>query len=396
MHPNVLVIAVDGLRASALGAYGNTTFPTPALDRLAAESLLVEWCYAPSPDVHDVYGTLWNSRHPGKGANTQSLARMFGQAGYTTKFVTDDASLAALAAAADFNEITQVEGEHSLRTLKQPDAAETEMARTFLAGMDRLSTSAGDQPRLLWLHTRGMYGAWDAPVELQLSLLDEEDVAPITSANPPDFVVGDKDDPDLAFRYACAYAAQVMLLDECVGNVLETLASAEGAWIVSLVGIRGFPLGEHGRIGGTDARMYGEQLHVPWSVRLPDQRGRLARVGALASHGDLLPTLAETTGSAGGIDPRSIGGHSVARFATSGRASLRHNIISASASARSIRTASWCLREDVAGGGRDHASNGVATVSELFVRPDDRWEANDVAKLCPDVVEELRNQFGSC
>jgi hypothetical protein len=50
----------------------------------------------------------------------------------------------------------------------------------------------------------------------------------------------------------------------------------------------------------------------------------------------------------------------------------------------------------VAGGGRDHASNGVATVSELFVRPDDRWEANDVAKLCPDVVEELRNQFGSC
>jgi hypothetical protein len=26
---------------------------------------------------------------------------------------------------------------------------------------------------------------------------------------------------------------------------------------------------------------------------------------------------------------------------------------------------------------------------ELYVRPDDRWEANDVAKLCPDVVEML-------
>lgn len=26
---------------------------------------------------------------------------------------------------------------------------------------------------------------------------------------------------------------------------------------------------------------------------------------------------------------------------------------------------------------------------ELYVRPDDRWEANDVAALCPDVVESL-------
>ncbi len=30
-----LVIVVDGLRASALGTYGNTTFPTPNFDSLA-------------------------------------------------------------------------------------------------------------------------------------------------------------------------------------------------------------------------------------------------------------------------------------------------------------------------------------------------------------------------
>jgi arylsulfatase A-like enzyme len=395
MHPNVLVIAVDGLRASALGAYGNATFPTPALDRLAAESLLVEWCYSPSADLHDVYRALWNSNNPDGDSTADSLPRMLGQAGYTTKLVTDDISLAALAAATAFNEIVQVgRGQHSPPARKQPDTTKAEMAGTFAAAMDQLTASAGDAPQLLWLHTRGMYGAWDAPVDLQGTLLDEADAPPIDLTSPPDIIVSDKDDPDLAFRYACAYAAQVMVLDECVTNVLEALASKEGAWIVSLVGTRGFSLGEHSRIGGVDARMYGEQLHVPWMVRLPDLRGRLTRVAALASHCDLPPTLADFVGL--DVDDGPHHGHSAAQLAASRRVSLRDSLISASASARSIRTASWCLREDGTGGVSDSASNRVMTASELFVRPDDRWEANDVAKLCPDVVEELRARFGSC
>jgi hypothetical protein len=30
---------------------------------------------------------------------------------------------------------------------------------------------------------------------------------------------------------------------------------------------------------------------------------------------------------------------------------------------------------------------------ELYVRPDDRWEANDVATLCPEVVQEMSQWF---
>jgi hypothetical protein len=53
------------------------------------------------------------------------------------------------------------------------------------------------------------------------------------------------------------------------------------------------------------------------------------------------------------------------------------------------------LREDIAEAGRLGTANETAAASELYVRPDDRWEANDVAKLCPDVVEELRDSLGS-
>ena len=34
-------------------------------------------------------------------------------------------------------------------------------------------------------------------------------------------------------------------------------------------------------------------------------------------------------------------------------------------------------------------ADSALAVDELYVRPDDHWEANDVAKLCADVVDTL-------
>src|SRR6187399_1377417 len=60
---NILVVVVDGLRASALGAYGNTSFPTPALDRFAAQSMLFDACFAPTAELNEIYHALWQSQH---------------------------------------------------------------------------------------------------------------------------------------------------------------------------------------------------------------------------------------------------------------------------------------------------------------------------------------------
>src|SRR6478736_5724691 len=105
MPVNVLVIVVDGLRASALGAYGNTSYPTPALDRFAAESLLLDWCYAPSPDLADIYHTLWHSRQSARSHSESSLARVFSESGFATTLIADDDSLSRQASAQDFDEI---------------------------------------------------------------------------------------------------------------------------------------------------------------------------------------------------------------------------------------------------------------------------------------------------
>ena len=53
-----IVIAIDGLRASALGVYGQTAYETTAFDALTAESRTYEWVYARTPDPRDFYAAL--------------------------------------------------------------------------------------------------------------------------------------------------------------------------------------------------------------------------------------------------------------------------------------------------------------------------------------------------
>jgi arylsulfatase A-like enzyme len=234
-----------------------------------------------------------------------------------------------------------------------------------------------------------MYGPWDAPLDMQRSLRDEGDPPPVESGMPPDLIIRDADDPDAVFQYSCAYAAQVMVLDECWRALMAAVDSnrSEGSWLVVLIGARGYPLGEHGRIGGVDPRLYCEQLHVPWLIRFPDGLGRLARSSALTSHFDLWPTIAaclDETRPATSVD-----GMSILKLARSSRTQWRDSMLSVSDSSRCIRTADWCLRQDLPFGEKLAESSTDHTCGELFVRPDDRWEANDVAKLCPDAVESL-------
>jgi arylsulfatase A-like enzyme len=188
-----------------------------------------------------------------------------------------------------------------------------------------------------------------------------------------------------------------MVLDDCVENLLSAINTAAGnEWLVTLLGARGFPLGEHGRMGGVDQRTHVEQLQVPWLVRFPNMVGRLSRVDALTSHHDLPPTLFDHVDGASRVVQSEFGGRSVVPLASSVRATWRDTILSSSVSSRSIRTAAWCLREDVGQVDAAGGSQEPSSPAELYVRPDDRWEANDVAKLCPEVVEELLLALPTC
>lgn len=358
-EPNILVIAVDGLRASALGPYGNTSFATPALDELAAASLVCDWCFGESVDMPTICRCQWQS--------DARLIESLTQRGYEATLITDDAAVADFNGAGDFQDRVVLPVAEATRA---DDATDTAIGRVFAAASETLENAAS-RPRMIWLHSRGMYGPWDAPLELQEELLarDEGDPPPDDVIQPPDLWLDESSDPDAAFRWSCAYAAQMMALDACLTGLLRTIGEKDGQqWLVVLMGLRGFPLGEHGRIGGVDSRLYAEQLQVPLLWRLPRGRTKLSRSQQLVSLADVpAAMLSSIEGGFQTIERDAV--HSLGP-----------------ASERAIRTAEWSLRCEPASG---ESVSAEETQCQLFVRPDDRWEANDVAGLCPDVVESL-------
>jgi hypothetical protein len=167
---NIICISVDGLRASALGAYGNTWHPTPALDALASQSRLTDWMFIDRPTLEGFFNAVWNR-------DGESLVERLRDAGIQCALTTDDAAIAELAETAGFGEVRHLE---FASRENAASVADTELAQLFAVAIDQLAawgelaSSAEDSPprRLLWLHARGYRGAWDAPMPFRESLLD--------------------------------------------------------------------------------------------------------------------------------------------------------------------------------------------------------------------------------
>jgi hypothetical protein len=94
---------------------------------------------------------------------------------------------------------------------------------------------------------------------------------------------------------------------------------------------------------------------------------------------DLHATLAEWLQLAG--DDSATMTHSLQHLAAGEMTPGRQIAVAKSAAERAIRTPAWLLRES-------QSSDGFPR-SELFAKPDDRWEANEVASHCREVVELL-------
>lgn len=346
--PHTIVLAVDGLRASALGAYGNCAYETPAIDSLAVESRVWDRCYADTHDPAVLYGQLGDYL-PERGA----------------LLVSDCTSVFELEFAERFESTKQIR-------LATPSACAASIGETvaaanwagFAEAVAAWREGQADTRLFAWLHTRGMYGPWDAPHELAESLSDEDDPDWEPSVEPPDARYDDPSSADACearFAAACRYAAQIITLDACIEGFLDVIHGLfEGESLrIILLGLRGFPLGEHGRVGGADTRLFSEQQQTPLVAQAIEPDNRFTRLGwpttlSQAIGRELRESAEKPTSDA-------------ELFSTSGD--------------RCLHSEAWMLR--VPGKNADDA--------ELYVKPDDRWEQNDVASLMPAMAEELQS-----
>ncbi len=146
-----------------------------------------------------------------------SLIERAAKAGWHTALLTDDRQVAELPEAAAF-------GQRTLLESGEPGEAAGEIEETAAA---HFVAEAGAwlhearQPFFLWLHTRGLFGAWDAPYALRAQYADEEDPPPPAWLAPEWRQLSEEIDPDVLLGLVHAYAGQVSLWDACLGTWLD-------------------------------------------------------------------------------------------------------------------------------------------------------------------------------
>jgi arylsulfatase A-like enzyme len=363
-----------------VGAYGNSWIRTRRLDRLACESFVFDQAFASSTLVEELYRDYWFGGSlpdmAGGSSFGSSLPQVLSASGMHTALVSDDERVASLAAAAHFSERVAIESPAQGSTAV--DAAGTQMAQLFATASRWLETAP--RPFCLWVHTRGMSADWDAPLEFRDRFAGEEDPEPPRFVTPPDRVLSADYDPDELLGIVHAYAGQVSLLDQCLGDFLDAIEDGElaSASQLALLSARGFPLGEHQRVGPCDEPLYNELVQIPWLMRFPDGLGQLCRSQALVLSRDLPGTLLDWLG----IDPGLLGSGratSLLDVVRGQRELLRDRAMLVSRHDRAIRTPGWYLRWPASG------------PPELYAKPSDRWEVNEVAKLLPEVTAGLQD-----
>jgi len=263
---SAIVLAIDRLGAGWLGPYGNTWLETPNFNRLAAQSVLCETVLADSPDLATACRGYWTGRHAMETGDAVAsyLGELATAAGAASVLLTDDASVLSNPLGGGFAERRMVPVSPVERS-----ADEIEQTGLF-AFFDAARAAIREQtrPNLLWLHSRGMSGPWDAPLELRYQFADEEDPEPPDFVKPPEMTLEENFDPDALLGVVHAYAGQVALADMCLGMLLDAIEEHPLAseTLLIVTSPRGYPLGEHRRVGPCDEALYGELLHVPASA----------------------------------------------------------------------------------------------------------------------------------
>lgn len=373
-------LVTDRLSIGMLGAYGNTWVDTPCFDTLAFQSCVFDQAILASPTLHGFYDAVWLGRQSKNSASdNQPLPELLADSGLETLLVTDDPDVVGHSVAETFGQIIVVDSGP-----ESPDNGSIEntyLERFFATASEQIS--AIEVPTVIWLHTRGMAAPWDAPLELRRKYAAEEDPEPPTWREVPRGEINSQSDPDELLGVMQAYAGQVALWDTCLGVLSDAVSQNPilNNALFSVMSCRGFPLGEHGRIGsglheGDEDELYSELLNVPWLCRIPGQASAV-RCRSLLQPVDLYELLKrwanETSVDVLGPDFNLTADGDVREF----------TLTQAKSGAWALRTPAWLLRSDVTG----------EVYKELYLKPDDRWEVNNVADCCHEVVEQLAHIY---
>jgi arylsulfatase len=304
-RPDVVMIAIDTLRADHLHCFGNDWIRTPHLDALARDGVRFTRCYATAPwtlpSFASIFTGLTPSHHGAVGGTREvlddrftTLAEHLGRAGYRTNGAVSVKWLTLPFGTA--------QGYNCELPLESPGPLEGGPLVTALGRA--MFDLPRDKPLFTFLHYFDAHAPYAPPPPFARMYYEGDERAPgvpvldflRSTANAAPNRGGGMYDwlagvTDLQFP-AREYAAGVSYTDDHVGQIVAEL-KRRGRYddtLIIVVADHGEHLGEHG-LWFTHALPYQETLHVPLLVKLPHGRAAGRLIDAPVSTLDILPTL---------------------------------------------------------------------------------------------------------
>ena len=397
-----IVVIVRGLQMGALGCYGNPWIDTPAFDTLAAEGVVFDWHFADNADPAGARRAWRSGRYhlpsdisSADAEREPDLLAALRKQGIHTCLIVDESRSSAADFAAGWDTVERV----SVAENETPLDATLEAVGAALERLERRDNW------LLWIDLATLLLPWNVPMEFQEPYFieeadedekreeefdgteeDEEESEPLTPLTEIPTGPIDREDDYLFLSLQTSYAAAVTYVDAAIGQLLEALAGLEGGdeILLAVTTDVGQNLGEHGIVGACRPWLHDELIHLPLLLRLPGAAEAGRRVEALTQALDLAPTLAEWFGTAL-LDAHGLSLLSLAR----GKAETTRSYACAglkigAALEYSLRTPEWAFLWPVHPGCEDAERS-----PQLFVKPDDRWEVNNVLQHHMDYGEQL-------
>lgn len=295
--PNVILIFVDTLRADHLGVYGYEKDTSPALDRLASESLVFQQAIAQAPWTSPSVASAWTSRYPHELGYEDSrppailderfllLPEIFSASGYQTAGIV---SHLFLSEKLGFNQGFDVYDQSSAKGhLHVSSPYITDEAIEYF---DKKGKS--EQPFFLFLHYFDPHYAY--------LLHQGHDFDPDYRGHLDTFIdqremyrrTGSFSDADIQHIQAL-YDSEIRFTDEHLGRLFEALRSRDlyKDTLIIVTGDHGEEFGsrEPPHFGHSQT-LYHELIHIPLIIKMPG-RAKHQSIETPVGLIDLTPSL---------------------------------------------------------------------------------------------------------
>jgi hypothetical protein len=380
----VLVVTVEGLGTNLVGCYGGAIGPTKNLDSFACRSIVFDQFWADTFRPVDVLESMWTGLHFAE--RSANPATHSGSWLDRAMLITDSIEVIEESSLGDFGSTLLIDSELDA----SGEDEQTQFIRLFEAALGQWSTQRTDYP-ILWIHSRGLNGAWDAPYEYRCVMCDEGDPEPPFGTTPAELTVTEETDPDEVFGIACAMGGQAMALDDAWSMIEEILGELgiEDDCLQVLAGVQGYPIGEHGWVGQGGGALYAETLHLPLIVRPGKQMDVGIRVPFMVQPNSIKKTISYWLGFDDVGTPSDLMCSDLVSEVEAMPAEnwpIKNQLAYSCAEDQvHVAVPAWSCRWS----SLSEADGTVSERVELFATPEDRWQQNEVSQRAQAIVEEL-------